>query len=41
MKQRAQVAIIGGSRSGLLLSQLGQLLHQADIDAVILERPGR
>jgi p-hydroxybenzoate 3-monooxygenase len=35
MKQRAQVAIIGAGPSGLLL---GQLLHKADIDAVILER---
>jgi p-hydroxybenzoate 3-monooxygenase len=35
MKQRTQVAIIGGGPSGLLL---GQLLHKANIDAVILER---
>jgi p-hydroxybenzoate 3-monooxygenase len=33
--QRVQVAIIGAGPSGLLL---GQLLHKADIDAVILER---
>ena len=32
---RTQVAIIGAGPSGLLL---GQLLHQAGIDAVILER---
>src|SRR4029453_8928967 len=35
MKQRAQVAIIGAGPSGLLL---GQLLHKAGIEAVILER---
>ena len=33
--QRTQVAIVGAGPSGLLL---GQLLHQAGIDAVILER---
>ena len=32
---RTQVAIIGGGPSGLLL---GQLLHKAGIDAVIVER---
>lgn len=35
---RTQVAIIGGGPSGLLL---GQLLHLAGIDAVILERQSR
>jgi p-hydroxybenzoate 3-monooxygenase len=35
MRERCQVAIIGGGPSGLLL---GQLLHHAGIDAVILER---
>src|SRR5262245_36720737 len=35
MKQRTQVAIIGAGPSGLLL---GQLLHKAGIEAVILER---
>ena len=34
-KARTQVAIIGAGPSGLLL---GQLLHKAGIDAVILER---
>ena len=34
--RRVQVAIIGAGPSGLLL--LGQLLHQAGIDNVILER---
>ena len=34
-KTRTQVAIIGAGPSGLLL---GQLLHKAGIDAVILER---
>ena len=33
--KRTQVAIIGAGPSGLLL---GQLLHKAGIDAVILER---
>ena len=33
--QRTQVAIIGGGPSGLLL---GQLLHKAGVDSVILER---
>lgn len=33
--QRTQVAIIGGGPSGLLL---GQLLHKAGVDNVILER---
>jgi p-hydroxybenzoate 3-monooxygenase len=32
---RTQVAIIGAGPSGLLL---GQLLHKAGIDAIILER---
>lgn len=35
---RAQVVIIGGGPSGLLL---GQLLHRAGIDAVVLERKTR
>ena len=35
---RTQVAIIGGGPSGLLL---GQLLHRAGIDAVVLERRSR
>ncbi|MEI8324893.1 MAG: 4-hydroxybenzoate 3-monooxygenase [Betaproteobacteria bacterium] len=35
MKTRTQVAIIGAGPSGLLL---GQLLHKAGIDAIILER---
>jgi len=35
---RTQVAIIGGGPSGLLL---GQLLHRAGIDTVILERQSR
>ncbi len=35
MKSRTQVAIIGAGPSGLLL---GQLLHKAGIDNVILER---
>jgi len=35
MKTRTQVAIVGAGPSGLLL---GQLLHRAGIDAVILER---
>jgi len=35
---RAQVAIVGGGPSGLLL---GQLLHKAGIDAVVLERKTR
>ncbi|MCL4131019.1 UNVERIFIED_CONTAM: hypothetical protein GTU68_007884 [Idotea baltica] len=35
---RVQVAIIGGGPSGLLL---GQLLHKAGIDAVVLERKTR
>jgi len=35
---RVQVAIIGGGPSGLLLSQL---LHQAGIDAIVLERKTR
>lgn len=35
---RTQVCIIGGGPSGLLL---GQLLHQANIDTVILERQSR
>ena len=34
-KQRTQVAIVGAGPSGLLL---GQLLHRAGIDAIILER---
>ena len=34
-RSRTQVAIIGAGPSGLLL---GQLLHKAGIDAVILER---
>jgi p-hydroxybenzoate 3-monooxygenase len=34
-RHRTQVAIVGAGPSGLLL---GQLLHKADIDAVILER---
>lgn len=34
-KVRTQVAIIGAGPSGLLL---GQLLHKAGIDAIILER---
>lgn len=35
MKTRSQVAIVGAGPSGLLL---GQLLHHAGVDAVILER---
>ena len=35
MTTRTQVAIIGSGPSGLLL---GQLLHQAGIDNLILER---
>ena len=35
---RAQVVIIGGGPSGLLL---GQLLHRRGIDAVVLERKTR
>ncbi|MBX2878647.1 MAG: FAD-dependent monooxygenase, partial [Granulosicoccus sp.] len=35
---RVQVAIIGGGPSGLLL---GQLLHKAGIDAIVLERKTR
>jgi p-hydroxybenzoate 3-monooxygenase len=35
MKSRTQVAIVGAGPAGLLL---GQLLHQAGIDAIILER---
>jgi len=35
MRVRTQVAIIGAGPSGLLL---GQLLHRAGIDAVVLER---
>ena len=35
MTQRTQVAIIGAGPSGLLL---GQLLHKAGIDNIILER---
>jgi p-hydroxybenzoate 3-monooxygenase len=38
MDQRTQVAIIGSGPAGLLL---GQLLHQAGIDTVILERHTR
>jgi p-hydroxybenzoate 3-monooxygenase len=38
MAQRTQVAIIGSGPAGLLL---GQLLHKADIDTVILERRSR
>jgi len=38
MTQRTQVAIIGSGPAGLLL---GQLLHKAGIDAVILERRSR
>ena len=37
-RMRAQVAIIGGGPAGLLL---GQLLHKAGIDAVVLERRSR
>jgi hypothetical protein len=35
MKQRTQVAIVGAGPAGLLL---GQLLHKAGIDAIIIER---
>jgi p-hydroxybenzoate 3-monooxygenase len=38
MKQRTQVAIIGSGPAGLLL---GQLLHKAGIDTVVLERQTR
>ena len=38
MKQRTQVAIIGSGPAGLLL---GQLLHKAGIDTIILERQTR
>ena len=38
LSMRVQVAIIGGGPSGLLL---GQLLHKAGIDAVVLERKTR
>jgi p-hydroxybenzoate 3-monooxygenase len=38
MSQRTQVAIIGSGPAGLLL---GQLLHKAGIDTVILERRSR
>lgn len=38
MAQRTQVAIIGSGPAGLLL---GQLLHKAGIDTMILERRSR
>jgi p-hydroxybenzoate 3-monooxygenase len=38
MVQRVQVAIIGSGPSGLLL---GQLLHRAGIDTVIVEQRSR
>ena len=38
MTQRTQVAIIGSGPAGLLL---GQLLHRAGIDTIILERQTR
>ncbi len=38
MRMRTQVAIIGAGPSGLLL---GQLLHQAGIDAVVIEQRNR
>ena len=38
MDRRVQVVIIGGGPSGLLL---GQLLHKAGIDAIVLERKTR